>query len=442
MVSQKTNHGIERAPSDLHEDDLTFIRNLWADTGQFLTPEVIANRLASDIKDLHQDDPEEIADFGCGPGALTRAVSEEFPNSDIIGYDIDDAALEVFEVRFRSNKIQSIFQDILLEPLDENSTPAIISNPPYLLSRRLGPEATKKFRDSGHFSVMSGKLNTFSLFIQAALRSLSPGGVAAFVVPIGVSNLDDHQPLRDLLVEKCDTIRITWCIDKIFFAEQGASVEVLLLTFRKRMGGSNGTDLEILEWDGREVLWRSGLFQSETSPVFPTRSLHEIEGQKGTPITEEFVIVARGFNWKKGWKSLKLEDADAWGEELHPVVKGGDIRPDGQLSSELIEINYIMLKERDLLSRTCDLTLHSSTRPRLLLADITSKIKVTYTTKPILPMNSVKVIFHKEDSENRLQNLMNFLREESTFRRLKLGRPNLHLTKGNLETLLIPQGDA
>jgi SAM-dependent methyltransferase len=441
MVSNKSKQG----GAGLHEDDRAYLdaNKLWKDNGQFLTPEVIANRLALELKELLDNNPEEIVDFGCGPGSLTQAIRDVFPDSMITGYDIDNDALRFFDRRFSSDdRIHSEDRNLLLDPLEAESTLAIISNPPYLLSRRLGRKMTKRLRDSGHFPVMSGKLNTFSLFIQSALKAMSPGAAAAFVVPIGIANLDDHHPLRELLMKMCDYIRITWCVDSIYFAEQGASVEVLLLTFRKRMGGSNGTDLEILEWDGREVLWRSGLFQSETSPVFPTRSLHEIEGQKGTPITEEFVIVARGFNWKKGWKSLKLEDADAWGEELHPVVKGGDIRPDGQLSSELIEINYIMLKERDLLSRTCDLTLHSSTRPRLLLADITSKIKVTYTTKPILPMNSVKVIFHKEDSENRLQNLMNFLREESTFRRLKLGRPNLHLTKGNLETLLIPQGDA
>ena len=162
----------------------------------------------------------------------------------------------------------------------------------------------------------------------------------------------------------------------------------------------------------------------------------------GTPITEEFEIVARGFNWREGWESLKQEEEDTWGEELYPIVKGGDILPNGQLKSELIEINYLMLEGHAFLSRTCDFNLHSSTRPRLLLADITSKIKVTFTTKPILPMNSVKVIFHKEDSENRLHELMNLLRKESTFKRLKLGQQNLHLTKGNLETLLIPRGDA
>jgi len=444
MVSKKLNDGIEQPPSDLHSDDLSYLveMGLWKDSGQFLTPAIIANRLALDIKNLHQDGPNKIADFGCGPGALTRAVRDEFPDSEIIGYDIDNDALKIFKTRFHSDKrIQSMDRNMLLEPLDEKSIPAIISNPPYLLSRRLGRKMTKKLRATENFPVMSGKLNTFSLFIQAALRALTPGGVAAFVVPIGVANLHDHHPLRELLVKECDMIRITWCIDKTYFAEQGAAVDVLLISFRKRQPDSKGTNMEVLEWDGRKVTFHEQI-ESGNFSVFPTRALLEAEEQSGTPITEEFEIVARGFNWRKGWKKLKQVDADVWEGELYPIVKGGDIRPDGQLSSELIEINYLMLEEHDFLSRTCDFNLHSSTRPRLLLADITSKIKVTCTTKPILPMNSVKVIFHKEDSENRLHDLMNLLKKESTFKRLKLGQPNLHLTKGNLETLLIPRGDA
>ena len=413
-----------------------------SEKGQYFTPDVIADRLVYDLSELSPSPITEVHDLGCGPGALSAAVQKHNPHSRIVGYDTDNLALEVFNNRFSDHEdIHSKNQNLLLEPLDENSIPRIISNPPYLLSRRLGRKMTQNLRASGLFSVTSGKLNTFSLFIQVALRALSPGGVAAFVVPIGVANLDDHLPLRKLLLESCDKVRVTWCTDHIYFAEQGVSVDVLLLSFRKRKKHSEETALEIVEWNGREEKWKHELNRVDLPQVFPTKALLEAEEQSGVPITKEFEIVARGFNWKKGWETFRKENASGWKERLHPIVKGSDIGPEGKLRDDLLEINYAMLKEHAYLSRTCDFDLHSSNRPRLLLADITSKIKVVFTTEPILPMNSVKVIFHKTDSEERLHCLMHFLRKKSTFKRLKLGRPNLHLTKGNLETLLVPEGD-
>ena len=272
-----------------------------SEKGQFLTPIVVADRLAFDLSELSANSITEVHDLGCGPGALSSAVRRLNPMIRVFGYDTDNDALKAFNSRFNDyERIHSKYRNLLLEPLDENSVPSIISNPPYILSRRLGRKMTKELRASKHFPVMSGKLNTYSLFIQVALRALSPGGVAAFVVPIGVANLDDHQPLRKLLFEKCDMVRVTWCIDKIYFAEQGVSVEVLLLSFRKRQEHSKETKLEILEWDGREVKWNRELSQGEITQVFPTRALLEAEEQSGIPITEEFEIVARGFNWKKG----------------------------------------------------------------------------------------------------------------------------------------------
>ena len=404
--------------------------------GQYLTPIVVADRLAQDLLDLSLSPIKEVHDLGCGPGGLSSAVLRFHSDIRVLGYDIDQSAITEYNQRFLGIG-NAVFRDLLIEP-SIGPLSAVICNPPYLLSRRMGKERTSEIRNVDYFKTTTGKLNTFSLFIELALRELCENGVAAFIVPIGITNLEDHEAIRKLLIEECEEIRLTWMTGSNFFKEQNVSVDTCLLSFRK---GKSKTKFEIREWDGHQVTFREQI-QSRNFSVFPTRALLEAEEQSGTPITEEFNIVVRGFNWKKGWEKLKQVDADRWGVKLCPIVKGGDILSSGQIKSELIEINYHMLEEHDFLSRTCDFDLHSSTRPRLLLADIGSKIKVTYTTKPILPMNSVKVIFHKEDSENRLHDLMNLLRKESTFKRLKLGQPNLHLTKGNLETLLIPRGDA
>ena len=427
MVSQK-----------LEETDEDFLAKATqqSEKGQYLTPIIVADRLVQDLVDLSISPIKEVHDLGCGPGGLSSAVLKFNSDIQVIGYDIDRSAINEYNLRFPEIG-NAVIRDLLVKP-SIGPLPTVISNPPYLLSRRIGKERTSEIRNGGYFKTTTGKLNTFSLFIELALRELCENGVAAFIVPIGIANLEDHEAIRKLLIEECEEIRLTWMVGSNCFKEQNVSVDTCLLSFRK---GKSKNKFEIREWDGHQVTFRKQI-QSRNFSVFPTRALLEAEEQSGTPITEEFNIVVRGFNWKKGWEKLKQVDADRWGVKLCPIVKGGDILSSGQIKSELIEINYHMLEKHGFLSRTCDFNLHSSTRPRLLLADITSKIKVTCTTKPILPMNSVKVIFHKEDSENRLHDLMNLLRKESTFKRLKLGQPNLHLTKGNLETLLIPDGDA
>ena len=110
----------------------------------------------------------------------------------------------------------------------------------------------------------------------------------------------------------------------------------------------------------------------------------------------------------------------------------------GDLDFE-IEINYEYLKEKGWIVRPCDFNLHSTDRPRLIVADITSGIKVAYTELPCLPMNSVKVIYHQNDEVVALTKLREYLMSEDAHNRLKEGAPNLHLTKGNLERLRIPE---
>ncbi|SVD87231.1 uncharacterized protein METZ01_LOCUS440085, partial [marine metagenome] len=179
------------------------------DKGQYLTPTVIAERLAEDIEELSESRPEVIHDLGCGPGALAEAVLDRFPECKAIGYDNDETALEIFHGRFEGRCLETHPRDLLLNPI-EGGIDHAISNPPYLLSRRIGRKRTKQIRKLGYFSTAKGKLNTFGLFIEMAVRALNQGGVAAFIVPHGVANLGDHEALRALLIKECDCVRVTW----------------------------------------------------------------------------------------------------------------------------------------------------------------------------------------------------------------------------------------
>ena len=172
MVSQ----GLE--PED--EEFISKAQNI-SEMGQYITPTIVAERLAADIIELSANDPEVIYDFGCGPGALTKQILNRFPECRAKGYDIDEGALAAYEKRFEG-RCETEQRDLLLYPI-EGGVDHAISNPPYLLSRRIGRARTKQIRERGYFKTAVGKLNTFGLFIEMAGKALNPGGGAAFIVP-------------------------------------------------------------------------------------------------------------------------------------------------------------------------------------------------------------------------------------------------------------------
>ena len=400
------------------------------DKGQYLTPTVIAERLAEDISELSGCDPEVIHDLGCGPGVLAEAVLERFPKCKAIGYDIDEAALDVFRERFKGRSGGAHPTDLLLNPIKDGIDHAI-SNPPYLLSRRIGRKRTKQIRKRGYFSTAKGKLNTFGLFIEMAVRALNQGGVAAFIVPHGVANLEDHEALRALLIKECDCVRITWMTDQSWFKDQGVDVETCLISFRKGRGVAT---LQVREWDGRSIR-RENEIDPKEYHVFPTPDLIELDSLEGEGIAQEFQIVAKGFNWSSDWQ--EYEDHESWKEKLLPVARGSAITEEGEFTREL-RINYQLLEKNGAITRKCSFELHASSKPRLILADISQTIRVAFVDEPTLPMNSVKVIFHEEDNVDRLKELAAYLTSDDAFQRLKAGSPNIHLTKSNLETIRLP----
>ena len=373
-----------------------------SEKGQYFTPKIVADRLAMDLKELSQQSISVVHDLGCGPGALSAAVLRNHSDIRIRGYDIDDSAISDYNRRFPDFGSATNL-DLLINP-EIGPIPAAISNPPYLTSRKLGPERTKEIRDNRYFSTIKGKLNTFSLFIELAIKELEEGGVAAFIVPIAVTNLEDHRALRNMLLSECDQIRLTWLKESNCFKDQNVEVDACLISFRK---GADEAILEIREWDG-EMIVRSEQIDPTKYDFFPTLTFIELPVQQGESLDTEFEVVAMGFNWKKDWKEFASANQDEYNKALLPVVRGKDVTIDGQLIFENF-LNYRYLEDNDFISRPCDYYLHSSNRPRLILADITSGIKVGFTELPCLPMNSVKVIYHNENDKSKLVKLRTYL---------------------------------
>ena len=402
--------------------------------GQFITPRPITEYMARCIKEFATIPLREVADLGAGPGALTQACLStigELQRLDV--YDIDEHALDYLRMRVRSEKVHTHCKDLLMSP-ELSPIDGVISNPPYLLSRRIGSGRTKRIRDTGWFTTARGKLNTFGLFIELGVRALRRGGVGSFIVPIAVTNLADHQVLRDFLISNCEMIHATWFPEQDPFAGQNINVKTCVLTVRK--GRTDSTQYVCTGWrNGRTCEERRA--ELKVGDQFYTYAAMGWERRNGTLLSEDFDVVAIGFNLSKGWHDVVERNRDSGhGKNMIDVIRGRDISESGFKCR--LRIDYLWLERHNLVPRKCDYALHNSARPRIVVADISSRIKAVLLTRPVLPMNSVKVIYHKRDDLAALQHLLDYLRADEARTKLKDGSPNLHLTKSNLNSLIIP----
>jgi hypothetical protein len=88
----------------------------------------------------------------------------------------------------------------------------VIGNPPY--GAKVSVDHKKKFKKyyksaSSDIEGGRGSLNTYTVFIELALKLLSEKGNLNYIVPISVCSSESSMPLHSLLEQQCEVIRIS-----------------------------------------------------------------------------------------------------------------------------------------------------------------------------------------------------------------------------------------
>ena len=123
-MSQKLEHADEEFASKATNQ---------SEKGQYFTPQIVADRLAMDLKELSQQPIPVVHDLGCGPGALSAAVLRNHSDTEIRGYDIDDNAISDYNKRFPGYG-NAVNLDLLMNP-KIGPIPAAISSCPLSYDR-------------------------------------------------------------------------------------------------------------------------------------------------------------------------------------------------------------------------------------------------------------------------------------------------------------------
>lgn len=122
-----------------------------------------------------------VVDLGCGAGIISILISLKRECKKILGVDIDERAIELFNENIKSNSLEEKTSSLLMDVKDvykeigKGKVDVVLSNPPYYLDSSLhGKDASAKIEDKG----------TIEDFISAAAKILKFDGDFYMVMKI------------------------------------------------------------------------------------------------------------------------------------------------------------------------------------------------------------------------------------------------------------------
>ena len=171
------------------------------EAGQIFTPSWLSNIMARDAlghwRRLHRDgrQPGLIGDVSCGAGVFLSAVRRTFgADAKVIGIDSDPAC--VAYAKLLGNATGQQWQVSSLDPLLSHTSheqwrgtsdeipsegyDILIGNPPYIRSQNLDKDYRNDLK-SAYPNVSSGNFDLSIFFLDHAIETLAPGGLASYI---------------------------------------------------------------------------------------------------------------------------------------------------------------------------------------------------------------------------------------------------------------------
>jgi len=185
--------------------------------GQYMTPRVLRDRLLDQL-DLRPG--IRVLDPGVGTGEFLRSVLDRQPDSEVVGWDIDD---DVLAVAHELVPEATLVQRSALDPYTGEPFDIVIGNPPYFQFKP-APEIKRYFAQ-----VISGRPNIFALFFQAGLEALKPVGTLAYVVPPSMNNGAYFEALREYIVRTAVVVDLKVFNDPAHFPDAQTAVQTIVI---------------------------------------------------------------------------------------------------------------------------------------------------------------------------------------------------------------------
>ena len=133
--------------------------------------------------------PIRIWDIGTGSGCIAIALAKQFPNAEVIAFDVSDEALQIAKENAENNgvKVTFVHDDVLNPQSDYFNQPVdlVVSNPPYVCdSERTAMESNVLDwePENALFVPDDDPLQFYRQILRLAKNQLNPNGQVWFEI--------------------------------------------------------------------------------------------------------------------------------------------------------------------------------------------------------------------------------------------------------------------
>lgn len=177
-------------------------------TGSYYTPTRVVKALCNKLFEYSTASQKRFLDPCCGTGNFLLQLPDTINFLDVYGNDTDSVSIKLCRINLAIK--YSVKDPVLLyehvtneDYLNHNFTGTfdyIIGNPPWGYDYNTEEKETlcKKYEAANGTTVES-----YDIFIEQALRDLTPHGVVSFVLPEALLNVKSHAPIRKILADTC-----------------------------------------------------------------------------------------------------------------------------------------------------------------------------------------------------------------------------------------------
>lgn len=204
-------------------------------TGSYYTPFHVVDKL---ILDIPKSTDNNVCDPACGTGNFLLRLPKYYSLDNIFGYDIDEKAVSIARINLalkcginsRKELLKLIDNIRTVDFLSENTLNHIdimLGNPPwgFVFSK----DEIQRIQNSFSSYESTKQPESFSLFVEKALRQLPCGGTMSFLLPETILYASIHREIRRLILSMSQIVSLTY-IGEVFDKVQCPSI---ILTLRK-----------------------------------------------------------------------------------------------------------------------------------------------------------------------------------------------------------------
>jgi len=286
-------------------------------TGAHYTPPALARFVANALLEICENRAPTVLDPACGDGELLAAIREKCPDANLVGFDLDQAAIATARGRLDGQFERRDFLNYIIDReqcalfFDQGTFDIVIANPPYVRTQVLGSDRSQEL--AMQFE-LKGRVDIYFAFLEGIASVLRPGGLAGVIVSNRFMTTKAGETVRSRIQQRFDILHV-WDLGDTRLFEAAVLPAVLLL----RRKGDNKQNVPRM----------SSIYTTREPASQHARSLFdalELDGRVGVN-GEQYMVRHGVLNNIDGIWRIGTNAADQWLETVrnHTYCTFGDI---------------------------------------------------------------------------------------------------------------------